>query len=120
MLSVRNSTKSGYSQDTALRFLNQDLEMINVTLQVEEVHRFDKATRQYLPEIDHHNIYVCQHVGDYVQNPIKVKITGNVPKNLTFGQTIKLKKLEACQVKVNGYNQTFFKADSVEIIKGDK
>lgn len=107
----------GYSASIAAQYVDSDLEFINVTLKPEEVQVFDKENHQYLEKLDHVNIYVCQNVGDFVQNPFKVKITGYLPNNLKFGQIIKLKNLVACRVKNNGYSQVYFKAETVQILK---
>lgn len=118
MLQIGRSQKGGYSSNIASQYVSADLPFINVTQKVEEVQIYDKKNHQYLQKIDHINIYVCQNFGDYIQNPFKVKITGPVPHELKFGQKIKLNNLEACKVRNNGYSQVFFRASSVEIMKG--
>lgn len=118
MLQIKNKHNGGYSASVATQYVDSDLEFINVTIKPEEVQVYDKANHQFLEKLDHVNIYVCQNVGDLVQNPFKVKITGYLPNNLKFGQRIKLKNLEACKVRNNGYSQVFFRANSVEIMKG--
>lgn len=112
-----NNKKSGYSQELAAQYLSGDLPMINVTQKPEEVPAYDSDNHKYLDHTDHINVYVVQNVGDFVQNPLRVKITGFVPKNLKFGDLIKIKGLEACRYKNNGYSQVFFRGKEVKIIK---
>lgn len=118
MLQIGKNRQGGYSSSTAARYVNADLPFINVTERIEEVQEYDKQQHQYLEKLDHINIYVTQNVGDYIQNPIKIKIMGRVPQNLKFGDKIKLIGLEACVVRNNGYSQVYFRAQSVEILKG--
>lgn len=117
MLQVKSKHNGGYSASIAAQYVDSDLEFINVTIKPEEVQVYDKANHQFLEKLDHVNIYVCQNVGDFLQNPFKVKITGYVPNNLKFGQRVKLKDLVACRVKNNGYSQVYFKAESVQVLK---
>ena len=117
MLQVKSKHNGGYSASIAAQYVDSDLEFINVTIKPEEVQVYDKANHQFLEKLDHANIYVCQNVGDFLQNPFKVKITGYVPNNLKFGQRVKLKDLVACRVKNNGYSQVYFKAESVQVLK---
>lgn len=119
MLQIGKNRQGGYSSTTAARYVNADLPLINVTEQIEEVPEYDKQQHQYLEKLDHINIYAVQNVGDYIQNPIKIKIIGHVPNDLKFGNKIKLIGLEACLVRNNGYSQVFFRAKSVEIWKGE-
>lgn len=117
MLQIKNKkSNGGYSASIAAQYVSADLPFINVTQRIEEVQQYDRENHQYLEKLDHTNIYVCQNEGDYVQNPLKVKITGTVPRNLKFGQEIKLKGLVACRITNNGYSQVFFKANRVEIL----
>lgn len=123
VLQIRNKNgNGGYSASIAAQYVSADLPLINVTQRIEEVQQYDRENHQYLEKLDHTNIYACQNVGDFVQNPIKIKVTGSVPRDLKFGQNIKVKGLVACRVRNKGYAQVFFKADRVEILRkeGDK
>lgn len=118
MLSINNK-KSGYSHELAAQYLSSDLPMINVTQKPEEVPVYDSDNHKYLDHTDHINIYVVQNAGDFIQNPLRIKITGFVPKDLKFGDLVKIKGLEACRYRNNGYSQVFFRGNEVKIIKED-
>lgn len=123
VLQINNKkSNGGYSASIAAQYVSADLPLINVTQRIEEVQQYDRENHQYLEKLDHTNIYACQNVGDFVQNPIKIKVTGSVPRDLKFGQNIKVKGLVACRIRNKGYTQVFFKADNVEILRkeGDK
>lgn len=118
MLQIKNKkSNGGYSASIAAQYVSADLPLINVTQRIEEVQQYDNENHQYLEKLDHTNIYACQNVGDFVQNPIKIKVTGSVPRDLKFGQKIKVKGLVACRIRNKGYTQVFFKADRVEILR---
>ena len=107
VLQINNKkSNGGYSAGIAAQYVSADLPLINVTQRIEEVQQYDRENHQYLEKLDHTNIYACQNVGDFVQNPINIKVKG----------------LVACRIRNKGYTQVFFKADNVEILRkeGDK
>lgn len=116
-----NKSKGGYSQGIANQYVGVDLPFINVTQKPEPIHFYDQKTRKYTDDIVGYRIYVAQNYGDYVQNPIMIRINAQIPKNIEFGQTIKLKGLEACIIRnKEGFSKVYFKASQIEVLKNEK
>ena len=113
----KNKTQGGYSTEVANRYVGVDLPFINVTQKAEPIHLYDQNTKRYTDDIVSYRIYVAQNYGDFIQNPIPVRVNSKVPNDLSFGQKVKLKKLQACIIREKtGFSKTYFKADGIEIL----
>lgn len=116
-----NKAKGGYSQEIASQYVGVDLPFIDVTEKPEPIHFFNQEKRKYTDDIVGYRIYVAQNYGDFVQNPITVRINAKLPSNLNFGQLVKLKDLKACQVRSkDGFSKIYFKAKRIEVISDEK
>lgn len=109
--------KGGYSQEIASRYVGPELPFVYVTEKPEPIHFYDQGMKKYTDDIVGYRIYVSQNYGDYVQNPIEVRINSKLPNNLHFGQEIRLKNLQACNVRnSDGFSKTYFKAGKIEVL----
>ncbi|WP_283597052.1 hypothetical protein [Ligilactobacillus aviarius] len=109
--------KGGYSQEIASQYVGVDLPFVYVTEKPEPIHFFDQETRKYTDDIVGYRIYVTQHYGDYVQNPIMVRINTQISKNIKFGQSVRLKGLEGCNIRnKDGFSRVYFKANKIEVL----
>lgn len=116
-----NKGKGGYSQEIASQYVGVNLPFVYVAEKPEPIHFFDQVTRKYTEDIVGYRIYVTQNYGDYVQNPIMIRINTQIPKNIEFGQTIKLKGLEACIIRnKEGFSKVYFKASQIEVLKDEE
>lgn len=116
-----NKGKGGYSQEIASQYVGVNLPFINVTQKPEPIHFFDQETRKYTDDIVGYRMYVAQNYGDFLQNPITVRINAKIPSNLKFGQLIRLKELEACNIRnKDGFSKIYFKATRIEVISNNE
>lgn len=116
-----NKAKGGYNKEIASQYVGVDLPFINVTEKPEPIHFFNQKTRKYTDDIVGYRMYVAQNYGDFLQNPIMVRIDTQIPKNIEFGQTIKFKGLEACNIRnKEGFSKVYFKANQIEVLNDEK
>lgn len=116
-----NKFKGGYSQDVAEKYVGVDLPFINVTEEPEPIHFYDQSAKRYTDDIIGYRIYVAQKYGDYVQNPISVRINSSIPDDLSFGQKVQFKNLEACVIREkSGFSKTYFRASEIRKVKNEK
>lgn len=116
-----NKGKGGYSQEIASQYVGVNLPFINVTQKPEPIHFFDQKTRKYTDDIVGYRMYVAQNYGDFLQNPIMVRVNTPIPEKIKFGQTIKLKGLEACNIRnKDGFSRVYFKANKIEVLNDEK
>lgn len=117
----KNNYKGGYSTEIASRYVGVNLPLINVTEKPEAIHMYDQDAHRYTDDVVSYRIYVVQNYGDYLQNPIAVRVNSKIPAEFKFGQKLRLKNLKGCLIRdKNGFSKPYFKADSVEILNEEK
>lgn len=116
-----NKSKNGYNKEIAGRYVGTDLPFVYVTEKPEPIHFFDQEMKKYTDDIVGYRIYVAQNCGDYMQNPIMVRVNTPIPEKIKFGQSVRLKGLEGCNVRnKDGFSKVYFKANKIEAFNNEK